>query len=185
MSLFTPVFQTKQQHTPNQFRRSAKAASFAVFRDSLPISTWLAIGASVNSVLVLVVGRIALLIPAVFLIAKLFNALLIANGIKSNPAMANVISGKFSAQLPNMDGTFGPKAASQGVTVLLIGTRTNHAMGIMAPGFKELGGHMAAMQKDINKRSDEFGLINSSQWLGAERDSNNEIMYVMYFKTYE
>jgi hypothetical protein len=76
-------------------------------------------------VLILTVGRIAMLLPVVFILAKLANVLLMVYGFKSNPWMKAVIGSKYSAQMPNDDGTFGPKAASKGVTVFLIGAKSN------------------------------------------------------------
>jgi hypothetical protein len=119
------------------------------------------------------------------LLSRLINALLIANGLKTNPWKQGTLSGKMSAQLPNADGTLGPKPGNQGVAVLLIGTRSNHPMGILAPGFKQLGDYMAKMQEDLNLRAEEYGLLNSSLWVGGERSSGNEIMHAMYFKNTE
>jgi Domain of unknown function (DUF4188) len=96
--------------------------------------------------------------------------------------MKSVVPGKTSAQLPNDDGSFGPRPAAKPITVLFLGASSNHPMGLLAPGFKEMGKWMSGMQKDIDARAEEYGLLGSTSWLGAERSSGNEIMYVMYFK---
>jgi hypothetical protein len=75
--------------------------------------------------LFLAIGRVALLVPLVFFIAKITNTILMIYGFKANPGMKDVINSKFSAQIPNEDGTFGPKPAAKGVTVFLIGARSN------------------------------------------------------------
>ena len=93
--------------------------------------------------------------------------------------------GKFSAQLPNDDGTFGPTPSAKGITILLIGATVNHPLGTFAPGFKETGEFMMRMQKDINERAEEYGMLGSSMWMAAERDTNNGNMAVMYFKDSE
>jgi len=41
------------------------------------------------------------------------------------------------------------------------------------------------MQKDINQRAEEYGLLASSIWLGAEKESGNGNLVLMYFKNYE
>jgi hypothetical protein len=78
-----------------------------------------------NALLYLAMGRIALMLPFLLLLFRLGDALLITYGIKSNPKMEGVIMKKFSAQLPNPDGTIGPKPANQQVVVFLIGARCN------------------------------------------------------------
>lgn len=40
---------------------------------------------------------------------------------------------------------------------------------------------MRAMQQDLNDRSEEFGLLNSTLYVGTERATGNEIVYIMYF----
>jgi len=149
------------------------------------MSTWLAIGAFIQSGLFLALGRISLFIPIVYLLSKTISSLLMTKGIIANPYMANVLPGKFSAQMPNNDGSYGPLPASKSVTVFLLGARSNHPMGILAPNFKEVGEAMAAMQKDIAARAEEYDFLGSSSWLGAERASGNDIMNVMYFSSPE
>jgi hypothetical protein len=156
-----------------------------ILKDSLPIQVWLSLGAVLNGALILLIGRIALIIPVGILLSRLVNALLIANGLKANPWKAGSVPGKTSAQLPNPDGTYGPKPGSQGISVLIIGTRSNHPLGLFAPGFKQLGDYMARMQKDVNRRAEEYGLLNSSLYVGAERSTGNELTYIMYFRNPE
>jgi hypothetical protein len=106
--------------------------------------------------------------------------------------MTNVIAGKFSAQLPNPDGgggggsiKFGPVPANQGLVCFLIGARSNHPLGVLAPGLKELGDHQRRLQEEVDVRADEYGLVASSAWLAAERPSGNEFLNVMYFRSVE
>lgn len=56
---------------------------------------------------------------------------------------------KHSAQFPDDRGRFGNEPCSSDVAVLLIGTRSNHPMGMLAPGFKDVGAHMAGMVKNL------------------------------------
>jgi hypothetical protein len=41
------------------------------------------------------------------------------------------------------------------------------------------------MGKDIEDRAEEYGLLGQSLWTGQERDSCNDIMFLMYFKNSE
>jgi Domain of unknown function (DUF4188) len=138
-----------------------------------------------TSALFFVLGRVAFLIPAVIIVAKVSNTLMQLLGLKLDPYSQGLVTGKFSAQLPNDDGTYGPTPATKGVTVLLIGATVNHPLGILAPGFKETGEFMMRMQKDISKRAEEYGMLGSSMWMATERDTSNGNMSVMYFKESE
>jgi hypothetical protein len=127
----------------------------------------------------------AFLIPTVVIVAKITNTLLILYGLKYDPFTKGVVSGKFSAQMPNDDGTFGPKPSSKSVTVFLIGATCNHPLGPLAPGFKETGDHMVGMQKELDAKAEEYGLMGSSFWLAGNRGTSNGNMSVMYFKDAE
>jgi hypothetical protein len=70
------------------------------------------------------------------------------------------------------------------VVVLLIGATSHHPLGVLAPGFSAVGAHMVRMQKQLDARRDEFGLLASSAWLAAGRASGNGNMAVMYFRDY-
>jgi hypothetical protein len=105
--------------------------------------------------------------------------------MKQDPLMQNILKGKFTAQIPNDDGTYGPVAGRSGVTVMLIGITVNHQLSLLAPGFKEAGDFMQRMQKDLSDRADEYGLHGSSLWLGAAKETSNGVMSVMYFKNQE
>jgi hypothetical protein len=94
-------------------------------RDQLNLSSWLALGACANSLLFLAVGRLALILPFMLLAVRFGNALLMVWGFKRNPYMEGVIKAKYSGQLPNDDGTLGPKPANQQVVVFLIGAKCN------------------------------------------------------------
>jgi hypothetical protein len=89
------------------------------------LSSWLAVGACVNTLLFLAIGRLAFILPFVLLAARFGDALLMVWGFKKNPYMDGVLLSKFSAQLPNEDGTFGPKPANEQVVVFLIGAKTS------------------------------------------------------------
>jgi hypothetical protein len=96
-----------------------------MIKDELRISTWLALGAIVNTLLFYTIGRISLALPIVLLAYRFGDALLQTWGLKRNPYMDDVILSKYSAQLPNPDGTFGPKPADDQVAVFHIGGRCN------------------------------------------------------------
>ena len=99
--------------------------------------------------------------------------------------MAGVARTKFAARLPSPDaGRDAGPAKGGGVVVLLIGATAHHPLGILAPGFAAVGDYMIRMQRDLDARRDEFGLLASSAWLSAERASGNGNVAIMYFRDY-
>jgi Domain of unknown function (DUF4188) len=161
-------------------------------RDALPLHTWLALGALLSGVAAQLLGpRIALLIPSVYLLATTADTLLVTLGLKANPRMARVARTKFAARLSapssgdDSDGEEeGVRKKGSGVVVLLIGVTSHHPLGIVAPGFSAVGDYMVRMQRDLDARREEYGLLASSAWLAAEQVSGNGNLAIMYFRDY-
>lgn len=71
------------------------------------------------------IGRLALLFPFLLILFRFTDAFLMAYGLKKNPYMDGVILNKFSAQIPDERGRYGPKPANRQVVVFLIGAKCN------------------------------------------------------------
>lgn len=71
------------------------------------------------------VGQTAFILPFVVVTVRLLDTFLMAAGVKHNPFMDGVVGMKYSAQLPDEAGHYGPKPADQQVCVFLIGARCN------------------------------------------------------------
>jgi len=161
-------------------------ALIAMIRDQLTISSWLSLGACFQCLLFLAVGRIAF-VPAFLLISyRVVDAALIANGVKSNPEVEGTIFNKFAVHYPDADGKYKGKTANKDIVVFHIGARVTHPMGMFAPGSKELGDFFNGMCEDIEKRSEEYGLLGSTTYsVVGETPSNSETMTVMFFENLE
>ena len=77
--------------------------------------------------------------------------MLIPWGWKVNPYMKDAIMQEVSAQVPDKDGEVPEEAASEKIAVLLLGSRSNHPLGVLAPGFKDLGEHFEKMTAELEK----------------------------------
>lgn len=96
--------------------------------------------------------------------------------------MKDIIPGKTSAQLPDELGHYGSRPANTAITVLLIGTRSNHPLGLLAPGMKESGAHFAALAKDLEDQAENFGFLGMTSWLSmSTRNTSSEIQYVYVY----
>lgn len=89
------------------------------------MSTFLAFGACLMGPLYFAIGRIAFVLPFILIIYRIIDAYLMTIGAKHNPHMDGVVANKFSAQLPDQTGHFGPKPASEQVCVFMIGAKCN------------------------------------------------------------
>lgn len=114
------------QPTSSNLKSRKQRNYFAIIlKDQMTLSSWLAVGACFNTLLFLAIGRLALLLPFLLLVFRICDAVLQTYGVKKNPLMDGGILTKYSAQIPNEDGTFGPKPANEQIVVFLIGARCN------------------------------------------------------------
>lgn len=155
-----------------------------MWKDQFHFSSILALGATLNILLYLAIGRIALILAPLLLVVRFVDALLQTYGFRRNPLMDHVLAGtKLSAQYPAADGSFGNKAANDQVVIFTIGARCNHPLGIFAPGYKQLGDYFDAMVTKVEKNAVEFDYLGSQHWVAdGQRSTGNEIMTVMFFK---
>lgn len=155
-------------------------------RDQMSITTWLAIGAGMQSFAFLLVGRIALLPAAAYILYTLASTSAAAAGLKHNPLMDGVLMNKFSSSFPDSQGTHGSKPADSSIVVFHIGFRNNHPLGIFAPGVKQIGEYFQQMIVELEAHDEEYGLMGATNWLNSSaRTTQNETLVVAYFKTVE
>ena len=179
---FKPILPSTPTRPASRF--FGPAGQHNIIRDQLQLSTWLALGALAQGPLYLLLGRLAFAPAFVLLLYRALDAYAQATGWKHNSYMDDVLLQKFSAQFPDEEGTYGPEPSKQGVVVLLIGTRCNHPLGILAPGFKTSGDYFASMARDLDAHSEEFGFLGMSTYLNAnDRTTGNELVNFAYFRT--
>lgn len=142
-------------------------------------------GALLQILVYAALGRLSLAPTLLYLSYTILDTYAQSVGFIQNRYLKPTIPGKTCAQYPERDGTVSEPAGS-GVTVLLIGTRTNHPLGLLAPGAKDLGDFFQRMARDLDEHAEEFGFLGMTSWLNAAaRQSHNEIMSVAYFRTTE
>lgn len=158
---------------------------FLYIRDLMTLSSWLLIGGLLQGLALLYLGPYTLAPTALILFYRTTDHLLMAAGLTENRYLTNTISRKFSAQAPNPDGTFGSEPASESIVVFHLGARSNHPLGMFAPGVKALGDYADQMMEHMNANPVEYGLLGTSRWLKQEDAAGNEIMTVFYLRDYE
>ena len=99
--------------------------SVKILRDSLDVTTWVTIGAVLQSAAFLAIGRLAFVPAVALLMYRILEAYAITTGLATNPYMKDVVMEKYSAQFPDSRGQYGDKASNNDVAVLLLGTQSN------------------------------------------------------------
>jgi len=105
-------------------------------------------------------------------------------GFMHNIYMDHVVRGAYTAQMPKPDGTY--KLSDEEVMVFMVGACLNHPLGILAPGVNDFVQYFASMKTDLEKNRAKYGMLGGSSWTGnKERATNNDILYIYYFKDIE
>ncbi|EYE99719.1 monooxygenase fmaE [Aspergillus ruber CBS 135680] len=100
--------------------------------------------------------------------------------------MDDVIMGKFSAQIPGRDGVMPKKGAEEDATVILLGARSNHPLGIFGPGYQQIGEFQNKMLAQLDGNAEKYGFLGSTTYLEATaRQTSNQIITACYFRSLE
>ncbi|CBQ73210.1 conserved hypothetical protein [Sporisorium reilianum SRZ2] len=197
-----PVFEAFDQQPWSQFGKSrnfkaagrpapSKGTSVAMsvfLRDQFTISTWLLMGATAQCGLVGIFGARLWIVrlPVVVLGLRLLKTLLQTAGLLRNPYMDGVIRGRTTCHFPGKDGSYTGPSSNRSMAVLLISVRSNHPMGVLAPGMKELGAFFSGCVEWLEEDADARGLLGMTSWLNcAERAASNELLSIGYFRSVE
>jgi hypothetical protein len=100
-----------------------------MIRDCFTISTWLAIGAVIQGLLVYFVRPTYAVAPAALLLLyKLSRTILQSFGLLRNPYMDDVLMGKFSAQHGDADGNAPTEGSQNQIAVIQLASRSNQCV---------------------------------------------------------
>ncbi|EON61528.1 hypothetical protein W97_00743 [Coniosporium apollinis CBS 100218] len=156
-------------------------------RDQFHISTWLLIGASIQCLLLLLpvpdfyIRSLALLILGI----KVADTALMALGLKRNTYMDGTM-GRVTARYPFQQASDNAlsDASTGNVAVLLLGFRSNHPLGILAPGAGTITNYFTSMLDDLEANAPSNGYLGSSSYLDAgHRTTSSAVMTNFYFRS--
>lgn len=153
-------------------------------RDQFTIFTWLLLGALIQSAAFawLPYRNIVLVLPVLLILGfKATSTLLKLTGIIENEYMKNVIPSRTTAVFPNEKGG-EEKAGGSTVCAILLAVVSNHPLGMLAPGYKEIGDRFDNMVDELSADATKLGFLGASKWLNAaERTTSSEFMTILYF----
>lgn len=155
-------------------------------RDNFTISSWLLMGACLQCGLLAAFGKFVAVIPVAILAIRLAETLLQVAGVLKNPRMEGVIPGSTTCFFPDEQGSYSGSPSATPIAVLHISVRSNHPLGMLAPGFKEIGDYFSNCVKWLEEDSHARGFLGMTQWLNSgDRTSSNELLAIGYFRSVE
>lgn len=141
------------------------------------------LGALLQGLLCLLPYRNIALVAPVILVLTFQTALAVlrAFGVLPNPYMDGVIDGRTVPVYPTEKGTYD-KPADKQVCAIVLAVRSNSPLGMLAPGFKEVGDYFTDMCLELDKNPVAHGFLGNSAWLSAgDRGVSSEFMSIVYF----
>ncbi|MCJ1317951.1 hypothetical protein MMC15_003278 [Xylographa vitiligo] len=155
------------------------------FRDDLRLTTWLLVGACLQSLLVLSLPRYVALLPAALVLgARFLVNLLMTQGFVHNAGSDGVYQGRATAMIPLEDGSFPDKASDHEIVLFIVSTRSSHAQGRFAPGYIAAGDYFQAMLKEAERNDLQWGYLGKTSCLIATDDeASNTLVWLTYWKT--
>ncbi|PKK44103.1 hypothetical protein CI102_11672 [Trichoderma harzianum] len=180
---FAPHIDKIPKVTPRQI---ASTALWNTVRDNFSISTWMAIGATLQGLLVLFARPTFAIAPAALVLLYRFShTMLMHYGFIRNTQMEDVIMGKYTVQIPDKDGKPPSEPSETGMAVIMLGMRNNSALGMFGSGALDASLKFQAMLKDLENDPDSGFLGMCGYRAANERPTANGFMSVLYFRSVE
>ncbi|KAL1311867.1 hypothetical protein AAFC00_001939 [Neodothiora populina] len=188
---FSPVFKPFEK-APCQYLNNDWASLSIVIRDQFYISTWLLIGAVLQGTFMMVLPyrNIALVAPlALILLYRIAVPLAMHFGLIRNTYMDGVLPGRtvpvFADEYGNRDKG-REQISDREMCVIMLAARSNHPLGILAPGFKYVGDVFKEMITELNETAEESGFLGANNWMSAaDKGTGSETMGLLYFRSLE
>ncbi|MCJ1391814.1 hypothetical protein MMC18_004681 [Xylographa bjoerkii] len=160
---------------------------WSIMKDEAELSTWLLIGAGLQSLLVLFLPLYVAIVPTcLFLLFRITTVLLITQGLMKNPRFENVTTEKLWAVPPSQDGSPDGAPPQSNMVLFVVGARSNHALGRSAPIFKEMGKYFFAMWEEAEANREQYGYLGKTfPLISTELASGNVMITLSYWKSIE
>ncbi|KAK5162868.1 uncharacterized protein LTR77_011125 [Saxophila tyrrhenica] len=181
---FTPIFNSFQQKPLSQYFRGGSLVSFqTMLRDQLTIPTWLMVGALLQGLFSFLPYRnISLVAPvALVILYKTVAAMLQTVGVLKNPYLEGTMGQRTAIMYANEHGHY-ENPGDREVCAIMLASRSNHPLGMFAPGVKDVGDRFKAMVSELESDPTAHGFLGASTWLNSgDRGYTSETMVFIYF----
>ncbi|MCJ1388490.1 hypothetical protein MMC18_001337 [Xylographa bjoerkii] len=154
------------------------------FRDDLRLTTWLLVGACLQSLLVLSLPRYVALLPAALVLGTRFLVtLLMTQGLIHNPGSYGVHQGRMTAITPLNNGSVSRNTSDHEIVLFIVTSRSSHALGRFAPGYIAAGDYFQAMLEEAGRNHEKWGYLGKTSCLIAtDDDASNTLVWLTYWK---
>jgi len=157
-----------------------------MLRMQFSVSTWLLLGALLQSLIVLIIPRFYAILPSLLILgARLADTMAITYGWKKNHYLDEAILHRTSPQIPDENGDFHEEASQEKVTVFMLGAKVNHPLGIFAPNMKRIGDDLVGMFNLLENDSNDFGFYGGSSWTSQDKNGATELLNLSYWRSAE
>jgi len=155
----------------------------AFIRDSLSIPTWLILGASIQSVLLLVLPQRYIITPIIFALLYIITRTVLQSlkwvSYRSSPSP---IMGRYTAMPPLSLAEGEP----QSMVVFILGFDSHHPLGKFGPGLREFGQLFNDIIEEAEANRSTSGYLGSSgPLLTMDGDNHNALLTITYWRSYE
>ncbi|CEL11225.1 hypothetical protein ASPCAL14328 [Aspergillus calidoustus] len=157
----------------------------AMIRDNMTLSSWLLLGALLQAIAIYTLGPLTALPAAAIITYRTLDHLLMACKLTRNRYMDGVLRTKVSGQYPRPDGSFEGTPAAESIVVFRLGARSNHPLGVLAPGMRALGKYVREMAQDMTGDAEKYGVLGLERWGKLQDPAGNETMYLFYLRDYD
>ncbi|ETI24022.1 hypothetical protein G647_03391 [Cladophialophora carrionii CBS 160.54] len=165
---------------------SANRRLLYILRQNFSLSTWILLGALLQSLVVFIIPRFYAVLPSLLILgARLADTLAITYGWKRNHYLDDAIMHRTSPQVPDEDGTFHEEASQETVVVFLLGAKINHPLGIFAPNVKPFGDYLTEMIRILEKDNTNAGFYGASSWTSQDKNGATELLTISYWRSTE
>lgn len=156
-----------------------------MIRDQFSIATWLSFGAIIQATAytLLPYRNLVTILPVVlFLAYKLTYTACILTGLLPNPRMSRVNPQRTTLVFPTAKGSQETPADAP-ICAIILGVVSNHPLGMLGPGFREVGDRFDKMCAEMSADATKHGFLGYSSWLNAaDNATSSEFMSVLYFE---
>ncbi|KAL2410877.1 Monooxygenase [Exophiala dermatitidis] len=184
---FKSVLPPSTERPKSQSRWPSASRQFAyALRENFSLSTWLLLGALLQSIVVFVVPLLYATVPLILVLgARVVDAMAVTWGWKKNPMLEGALLHRVSPQIPDEDGNFHEGAAEEKVVVFLLGAKANHPLGIFSPNMNTISGFLTGMISNLDDTAIENGFYGGSNWTNQDKNGATEFLFLSYWRSTE
>ncbi|SCZ95281.1 BZ3500_MvSof-1268-A1-R1_Chr11-2g03403 [Microbotryum saponariae] len=186
---YQKTYASRPKATYGASRRPSPQMGLAMLKDTIPLTTFLGLGALLQYLVTLASPPTwwwtKWVLPLLLILAPWVKPTMIHYGLSTSPDLDRVMPGKWMARMPGgeEDPTTG-RVQSPEFVIFMIGARFHGPFGRFSSSSKKLGKAFNEMWAQLSADPDS-GLLNVDMYLGTSEWRNNKFKAVAVFRSKE